>query len=212
MSKLTEAIEPLINRIGDLTKVQRYAIFIGSIVVIIGLFVWLGVMPKQKKISELSTKSDKLTKQLNEVKTKAKDLDKVKQQLEEAKIQFEVVKKTLPEEKDIPSLLENITGSGRDSGLEFALFKPLPERMMDFYAEIPVDIRVEGHYHSLAVFFEKVGKLPRIVNIRDISMKPTKGSSGKLETACKAVTYRFVDKPPETPKGKGRPQRGQPKK
>ena len=205
MSKLSESLEPIVNRIGELTKIQRYAIFIGAIVLIVGLFIWLGYMPKREKINSLTTKTEQLNKQLTTVKNKAKDLDKVKRQLEEARIQFEVVKRTLPEEKEIPNLLENITGVGRDSGLDFTLFKPLPERAMDFYAEIPVDIRVEGHYHSLAVFFDKVSNLPRIVNIHDINMKP-KGGAGKLETTCRAVTYRFVDKPPEQP-GKQRPRR-----
>ena len=85
--------------------------------------------------------------------------------------------------------------AGRDAGLDFLLFQPKPETAMEFYAEIPVDITVSGTYHQVAVFFDKVSNLPRIVNIRNIKMAPAgqKESGGILTTACQAVTYKFIE-------------------
>ncbi len=100
--------------------------------------------------------------------------------------------KALPDKKEIPSLLTNITESGKDAGLEFLLFQPKPEINKDFYAEIPVSIKVAGNYHNVGLFFDKVSRLSRIVNIKDIVMATTREGKG-LNTSCTAVTYRFVE-------------------
>jgi len=100
--------------------------------------------------------------------------------------------KKLPEKKEIPSLLSSISQSGRDAGLEFLLFEPRGEQIKEFYAEIPVSIIVTGNYHKTALFFDKVARLHRIVNVDNIKMIAAKGS-GELRTSCTAVTYRFVE-------------------
>jgi type IV pilus assembly protein PilO len=89
--------------------------------------------------------------------------------------------------------LSSISQSGRDAGLDFLLFQPQAEKNKDFYAEIPVSIKITGNYHNVALFFDKVARLSRIVNIDDIKMTSTKGNAN-LITSCKAVTYRFVEK------------------
>jgi type IV pilus assembly protein PilO len=80
--------------------------------------------------------------------------------------------------------------------MEFLLFEPKAEVPRDFYAEIPVAMNIRGDYHNLAVFFDKVARLSRIVNINDISITPGK-EARELSTACTAVTYKFVEPPPE---------------
>jgi type IV pilus assembly protein PilO len=67
----------------------------------------------------------------------------------------------------------------------------LNEKRRDFYAEIPVSMRVQGQFHNTVLFFDRVARLSRVVNLKDISMKPAKG--GKLTTSLKAVTYKFVE-------------------
>jgi type IV pilus assembly protein PilO len=92
--------------------------------------------------------------------------------------------------------LSGISEAGKDAGLEFVLFEPKNEKRKEFYAEIPVDIDVTGNYHQVATFFDKVANLPRIVNIRNIKMVPTKGNLGggkALKTTCQAVTYKFIE-------------------
>ena len=111
-------------------------------------------------------------------------------------MEFKIVTKKLPEKKEIPALLSSVSQSGRDAGLEFLLFQPESEINQDFYAEIPVSMRVAGSYHNVALFFDKVARLSRIVNIDDIKMASTKGNMD-LITSCKAVTYRFVETKPE---------------
>lgn len=184
-------IEPLIAKIGELTKVQRYLIYCGTIFVLVAVYAYTLYWPKQEKISALNDQYNKLTQELQATQKKARLLPGLKKKMEEAKVQFQIVKKTLPEKEDIPSLLTSISQAGRDSGLDFLLFKPNKEVHKGFYAEIPVSINVTGNYHHLAMFFDKVAALSRIVNIQDIKIASGKGAD--LNISCKAVTYRFVD-------------------
>lgn len=186
-----EALEPIFNKIGELTKVQRYLIYCGTISAIVIAFVYFFYMPKQTEISNLNKEKKKVAGELAKAKIDANQLKTYEKKMEEAKVQFEIVKNTLPEKKDIPSLLTGISQAGRDSGLEFALFKPNNEVKKQFYAEIPVSIQLTGQYHNVAVFFDKVARLPRIVNIRDIKLTSKKGSD--LNATCQAVTYRFLE-------------------
>jgi type IV pilus assembly protein PilO len=91
--------------------------------------------------------------------------------------QFAEALNLLPNTKEIPALLKTITQLGTDSQLEFVLFSPQRERPKDFYMEIPVSIQVSGSYHNVAVFFDKVGRMDRIINILNVDMKPEKERS-----------------------------------
>jgi type IV pilus assembly protein PilO len=122
----------------------------------------------------------------------ASQLQKYKKEMKEAEDEFKIAMHALPERKEIPTLLSSVSQSGQDSGLEFLLFKPNPDRKVDFYAEIPVAIKVNGGYHNLALFFDRVSRLSRIVNIRDIEIQAA-GRPGDLSAQCTAVTYRFLE-------------------
>ncbi len=188
-----ESLEPIFNKIGDLTKVQRYLIYFGTLIVIVIVFGYFIYLPKHKKIVNLKKEQKKIDTELITAKRNANQLKTFERKMEEAKVQFEIVKNTLPEKKDIPTLLTNISQAGRDAGLEFKLFQPNNEIKKNFYAEIPVAINVTGKYHNMAVFFDAVARLSRIVNIRDIRVTSV-GSSNDLNTTCTAVTYMFLEK------------------
>lgn len=190
----TEALQPYIEQIEKLPKVQRLVICFGTIAVILGLFIYLSAWPKYDKINKLSTEIEKLDKQLASMKIEAAKLPQYRKKLEDSKAEFALVKKKLPEEKDIPDLLNSISSSGKEAGLELLLFQLEKEVQKDFYAEIPVSIKIHGGYHNLGQFLSKVASLSRVVNIRNLVLRPDKGSS-ILTTSCTAVTYRFVDKP-----------------
>jgi type IV pilus assembly protein PilO len=118
--------------------------------------------------------------------------------MKEAEAQFKLAMKKLPEKEEIPSLLTSISDSGQQVGLDFLLFEPKPERAKEFYAEIPVAMSIMADYHNLAIFFDQVARLSRIVNIRDIRIGHTKSKdSNELSTRCTAVTYKFIETPPK---------------
>jgi type IV pilus assembly protein PilO len=136
------------------------------------------------------------------------DLGVTKQQLTMLAERFKDLLQQLPTKTQIPGLLEDISKAGAASGLEFTHFQPLPERQMDFYAELPINIAVAGGYHQIAEFVSQLAALDRIITLHDFSIKPYEGKralsaspeaqpppqtfSSKLELTILAKTYRYT--------------------
>ena len=188
-------LAPFFQKIEKLTKPQRIGIYAATLILIIALSVWFLFWPKYKKIDALGKQLAQVQQELAIAKKNAAELNDWRNRMKQKEAQYKTVMRALPEKEEIPSLLAGISQAGKDAGLEFLLFQPKPEKAKDFYAEIPVDISVNGTYHQVAVFCDKVSNLPRIVNIRDIKMAPTTQSEsvGTLTTACQAVTYKFIE-------------------
>jgi len=181
------------DKISKLRMVHRILIFAGTIAVLAGLFIWLVYMPKTAEMRTLRSEIDKLKDQLRLAEKRAGDLEKLEKDLTQAQADLQFALRLLPTTSEIPNLLKSITKLGNDSNLEFLLFSPQREVSRDFFVEIPVNIEVRGVYHDVASFFDKVGKLDRIVNVIDVSMVPVKSMDTTLKTNCKAVTYRFKE-------------------
>jgi type IV pilus assembly protein PilO len=203
MNKLEGSKEAgsFIAKIESLSKIQRILIFVSVFVLIIVSFIFLLYKPKLADITKLNKELGGLKKKLVTAKANAADLEKFQKMMEEAEVQFKTAMKALPEKEEIPSLLTSISRSGQDVGLEFLLFEPKNEVRKEFYAEIPVAMQVVGGYHDLAIFFDKVARLSRIVNIKNISMGRVKDTQ-QLNTTCTAVTYKFIEPAPKKPSAK----------
>lgn len=149
---------------------------------------WESYQKDQSKLMELQRKK-------TEQELIARNLPKFRAQVEKLDIDLKRALAQLPNKKEIPSLLTNISNMGREAGLKFLLFRPKGEKLKEFYAEVPVEITVTGSYHQVATFFDKVGRLPRIVKIFDINIdEPREEEEGiELTTSCVATTYRFVE-------------------
>lgn len=196
-----EKVNPVFEKLEQLTKVQRIAIWAGVLVLLIAALVYFSYLPNLKNIDRLRTRLAKIENELKIAKKNARELNAYRKKMQEAEEQFKIVMRALPEKEEIPTLLTGISKAGKDSGLEFILFKPTPEIEKDFYAEIPVAMQVIGDYHGVATFFENVANLNRIVNIRDIDMKPDK-ENNKLLASCSAVTYKFIEASDKETSGK----------
>ena len=194
----TKSGNAIIEKIEKLVLWQRVAILAGLLVVLFGAATWLLYLPKYDEITELEQKLQILEKKLATAKINAAELEKFQAKMQEAEAQFKIAMRALPEKEEIPSLLTNVSKSGQDVGLEFLLFEPKPETKKEFYAEIPVAMTIRGDYHNLAIFFDKVARLSRIVNINNININRGKDVRD-LNTSCMAVTYKFVELPPEKP-------------
>jgi len=196
------SMEPFFEKVEKISKVQRILIYVGAFVLLIGPFVYFSYLPKLKNIQQLTDESKSLDTQLVSARSQASQLQAWRDKEKQASANFNIAKRALPLTKEIPSLLAGISESGQDAGLEFLLFKPENERPKQFYAEIPVSIKVTGRYRNLAAFFNKVSELPRLVNIDNIQLTaPAKGD--KLNISCTAITYRFIEAAPKAAPKKG---------
>ena len=197
----TSGIDAFFAKIESLSKIQRILIFAGIFIAIIAVFIFVFYKPKWAEIEKLDKQLTDLEKKLEVAKENASNLKKFQKQMADAEAQFKTAMKALPERQEIPSLLTSISRSGQDAGLDFFLFEPKSELRKEFYAEIPVNMKVKGGYHDLALFFDKVARLSRIVNISNISMELEKESLD-LKTECTAVTYQFIEPEPQKDKKK----------
>ncbi len=121
---------------------------------------------------------------------KAINLASYKLQLEEMKETFPALTRQLPDKTQVADLLVEITQAGLGHGLEFDLFEPKSEKPAEFYAELPISIKVTGQYHQIAEFVSDVAAFPRIVTMHDLQMKK---SGEKLVMTGIAKTYRYLD-------------------
>lgn len=125
-------------------------------------------------------------------KAMAINLPAYKQQMEEMQQTFGVLLRQLPNTTEVPNLLVDITQAGLGRGLDFVLFKPQKEKPVEFYAELPISIKVTGSYHELGGFVSDVAALPRIVTFGDIYITGS-AKTGKLSITALAKTYRYLE-------------------
>ena len=125
---------------------------------------------------------------------RAANLDAYKAQLKEMEVSFGAMLRQLPSRTEVPSLLVDISQTGLAAGLEERLFQPSSEIKKDFYAELPIKIRLQGSYHDLAQFVSGIAALPRIVTLHDVLIQPEKNTGGnKLVLDVTAKTYRYLE-------------------
>ena len=133
----------------------------------------------------------KLKDQYKQKKAKAINYDLYVQQLAEVEQSFGALVKQLPNRSEIDALLTDINQAGLGRGLQFDLFRPAPqERMADFYAELPINIKITGNYHDIGAFASDVAALPRIVTLNDVAIANDKGT---LSMDAVAKTFRYLD-------------------
>lgn len=188
-----KSLVPYLEKVEKLSTVQRVLIYVGTFVVLIGTVVYFLYMPKWDMKSELTAEFENLSSKLMIAKRNAAKLPKLRAQMKAEEVKFAEASKALPERKEIPTLLTVISQSGGEAGLEFQLFQPGAEVNKKFYTELPLQLRVQGGYHNLAEFFDRVAAIPRIVTIKNITIVPGGGKGGKLNASCSAVTYKFIE-------------------
>lgn len=195
-----------IDSILKLSTSKKVLILVFILCVITGLYFYAFFNPRQEELKVLKDDLSKQIKELNESKAITRDLKKFKEQAEALNVELANALTQLPNEKEIPEILKNITSLGKESNLEFTLFRPKTEEPQQFYAKVPIELIVLGSYHNTGIFFDKMSKLPRIINVVDFNMSRTKDIKGKLEnevlvkTSCVVNTYRFIEKKSEEKK------------
>jgi type IV pilus assembly protein PilO len=163
------------------------------LLLLLGAAAYFGWMPQYddlegKRKQELTLRDDYSKK-----KAQAINLDLYIQQLKEVEQQFGALLRQLPSKSEMDSLLSDINQAGLGRGLQFELFKPSAERLQDFYAELPVDIRVTGNYHDVGAFASDVSQLSRIVTLNNIAILKKDAKDTALTMEAVAKTFRYLD-------------------
>ncbi len=181
---------------------QKLSFLLAVFALMMASYLYLGWMPLQESITKQESQLQLQKMMLLKNQRMAHNL--VRKQKEYAKLekQLKVALNMLPKKSQIPDLLENVSWAGKDSGLEFKMFKPGRDVAKQIYAEVPVTFNIDGSFLQLLTFLKRVGEMPRIVDVKNLVL--TKGNAGNmLSISGQAVTYRFVDdKPKKTRKGR----------
>lgn len=182
-------------RFMDRPRSHKVGAWIASVVVVGGL-AWQCLyadLAEQKTI--LSERKADLTAQIATERTFVQNLAAYRVEVAELEVQLGRALQQLPDRKEIPDLLKSVSALATQAGLEEALFRPVPEVFRDFYAEVPVAIAVQGTFHQVATFFYEVGRLSRIVNINQITVREPviTDESVRIKAECTATTFRYLD-------------------
>lgn len=167
-------------------------------ILLLCFLVWGGgyyfiIKDKQAELLGLEQKEQQLRNEFETKTAKAVNLEAYKVQMVEMKVAFASMLKQLPRKNEVADLLIDISRTGLINGLEFELFKPEGERPVDFYAELPISMKVTGTYHQFGDFVSGIAALPRIVTLHNLTMAPMGKDSGKMSLTITAKTYRYFD-------------------
>jgi type IV pilus assembly protein PilO len=158
---------------------------------IVGLGAFFDWKDQWDSLGAAEQEEVKLKEQYAQKKAKAINYDLYVQQLAEVEQSFGALVKQLPNRSEIDALLTDINQAGLGRGLQFDLFRPAPqEKMADFYAELPINIKITGNYHDIGAFASDVAALPRIVTLNDVAISNDKGT---LSMDAVAKTFRYLD-------------------
>lgn len=187
-----------------LSTPKKVLILIVILGIITGLYLYTFFIPQRDELKMAKGKLAKLAKELNESRAITRELQKFKDQIAHLNEELKDALTQLPNEKEIPEILKNISSLGKESYLEFTLFRPKSEVPEQYYAKVPIELIVLGSYHQTGLFFDRVSKLPRIINVVDFNMTRAKETRGKgsepeilVKTSCLINTYRFIEKKSE---------------
>jgi len=195
MNKLLEQFKYLNPKDpGGWPALPKLLVLIATLIALVGAGY---VADWQSQMDELVAGAEQEAKLKGEYKDKkqlAVNLDLYRQQLREIDISFGALLKQLPNKSQMDALLVDINQAGLGRGLQFELFKPAPqETMKDFYAELPVAVRVTGSYHDMGQFASDIAQLSRIVTLNDIVIAPSGNNPGVLAMDTSAKTFRYLD-------------------
>jgi len=159
-------------------------------VVVLGWFLYLS--SQQEEITQGEQQEEKLRNEYKAKVQQAINLDNLRKQKEQVGEYVATLEKQLPSKAEMDALLSDINQAGLGRGLQFELFKPGQVLVKDYYAELPINIKVSGHYHDVGAFTSDIANLPRIVTLNNLNL--TAGKDGVLTLDAIAKTFRYLDK------------------
>lgn len=181
------------KKIGSWPILPKLGVLFITLVLIVLASYWFDWQHQIEGINQEKVKEEGLRKTFLTKKSEAINLPAYQKQLEDIEKQFGALLKQLPGRAEMDALLTDINQAGLGRGLQFELFKPAAqETRRDFYAELPISIKVTGSYHDIGAFASDIGKLSRIVTLENIGLASA-GKGGSLALDALAKTFRYLD-------------------
>ncbi len=183
--------------IANLSLLQKFLVGAAVAGVIVGLYWYLVYRGQEETLGILGRQYQERQAKLNETQAIAETFQNFKDEVEKLGARLSAALQELPNQREIPGILENLNNLGSANGLDVVYVKPNPDVGRDFYAEVPISIKVKGSYHQVGMFFDAVSRLPRIINIGRVSLgnaNEAEDGSIVLDVNCTATTYRYVEK------------------
>lgn len=194
--ELNPQIEAKLDQFAKLPTAARMGILAGVAVLILGGYWFLLYQDTAQDLERLHGKELELQRKLSEVRSIAANIDEFEEEIAGLELKLRAVLKQLPNEREIEVVLTDISNLGKTAGIEIKEFTRRDEVVHGFYAEVPIDLSIEGTYHNLARFFDLMASLPRIVNMGSIDVRVGSDTldATMLEVKGTATTFRFVGK------------------
>ncbi len=195
----------------DLSNIGSWPLTVKGILVavvavgVLALGYFVDIQAQQEDLDRITIEEKRLKEDFEIKQAKAATLDAYKAQMVEMEDSFGAMIRQLPSKTEVEDLLVDISQTGLASGIEFQLFKPLAEKHIEFYAELPITLKMTGTYHQFGEFVSGIAALPRIVTLENISIKG--GKKGDLTMGVTAKTYRYLDESEVSGKRKKRKKR-----
>lgn len=198
LSQLNELdLDP--QNMGEWPVVAKGILVVLLCVIAAGAWYYFVTSDQLMRLERDEQKEVSLRKTFESKQKKAVNLDAYRQQLAEMQESFGAMLRQLPDKTEVAALLVDVSQTGLAAGLEFELFQPMDEQLKDFYAELPIRVRVIGHYRQFGNFISGLAALPRIVTIHDVKIGERGGKKGKrddeplLTLDATVKTYRYLD-------------------
>ena len=184
----------------SLAKLPWYA-QVGAFLVLaiagVGVFVWYYELPFREDLDSRQTQLTALKNQIAKGQATAKQLGQFRAEVDDLEARLGSLRAVLPEEKDAADLLRRMQTVATQSNLVIKSFKPSPPVTKQIHAEWPIALELEGTYHNLAIFFDRIGKFTRIINITGLDVRGKEPPEGNvtITAQCVATTFVLLDKP-----------------
>jgi len=194
--EVSPEVQAKIDQLTKLPKAARLGIMAGIGVLLCAAYFMLFYQDKNAQLVELRGQELELQRKLSEVRSVAANIAAFETEIAELEVKLKTALRQLPNDKELEVLLTDISNLGKTAGIEIKSFKRNEEIIHDFYAEVPIEIEIEGEFHDIAQFFDLMSKLPRIVNMGALSISIAKEDeeSTVLNLRGTATTFRFVGK------------------
>lgn len=187
--------QKLLQKLERLPAPARGGVLAAIALVVVGLYMMLFFGSNQTSLRALQNRRAKVEQDIQAARAVANNLESFKKKREELGAQLQAALEKLPESSDLPALLTNISTLGKKSGLEIQTFKQGKKIDRGFYSEQQIELEFTGFYHDIALFFDRIASLSRIVNLNDLNfvVQSDTGESPTLKVKGIAATFYFND-------------------